>query len=215
MSIGCKVCKSPDVAEINMELAQGYSSSAVGVAYGLEPHTIRKHWKEHVLSTSTGLQGQGEMLITLRDVLDIPLQMRERKQLIDALIERCIEPLSRKPTKAHPNAGIDAVPQGFLLGLLRIQQTDEQTILKITGVMKEGVIDMSAGAVLSTQYGQIKNAIEGRLDEISHGDSETAAQAKLLLAEMLAPMDEIDAEYRDLGPTNNGNGKHKPNTNGR
>ena len=207
LTVRCTVCKHKDIDDINEAIMQGYSYRSIAIAFGLHYTAIARHKRDHLL---TGEVGEAMAIISLSDVMRIPLQMKERADLIRALIDRTLEPLMQPAIKGEKISPIDRVQLGFLVRLFRIQQIDEQTILRVTGVLKEG--EGAAGRanlVVADQYRLVHEAIEQRLEEVSQGNSEVAAQARLALAELVWPQDELDNmddenpqpfTYTDLGP---------------
>lgn len=197
----CTVCNHEEIDDINQALVDNKSISSIAIVYNIPVSSVQKHRKEHLMSPGSE---QGLALITINDVLNIPLQMRERGELIRALIEAAIEPLTRPHMVGQPH-GIDAIQHGFLIRLLRLQQIDEQTVLKITGLMKD---DGKPDMVNTDQYEKIRQSIESKLIELSGGDNDAAAQARQALADALMPMGEVERlpgaaqmpQYRDLGP---------------
>src|SRR5439155_9710102 len=79
----CSICRHPEAEAINAELSQGYSQYAVAIAYGVAQTTLWRHCREHLL---IGEGAEGMTYVSLTDLMDIPLQVRERGELIKELI---------------------------------------------------------------------------------------------------------------------------------
>lgn len=184
-----------------MKIAQGYSMYSVATEWMIPYHSLIRHRKEHIL---TGNSPAGPVVLTLRDVLDIPLGMRERKQLIDAMIMRLLEPLMNPRNKALQH-GLEWFQGGIVARLLKIQQTDEQTILKLTGLLYEDAPGRG-DLVVTEQYNRIRASLDARLLELAGGNEEEAAKARIQLANLLVPLEEMPETpaapftYTDLGP---------------
>lgn len=209
LSNKCGICQHDNVLDINFDMANGHSPTAVAVKYDLRLQTLQRHWREHVLTMESE---QGLQLITISDVLDIPLQMKERGQLIKAMIDRLLEPMMGM---TGPKRGPDWTQLGMIIRLFRLQQLDENVILKITGVLREGgEAAMSADLAMTEQYAMLQGAIDERLAEMAQGDHEAAAQARKLMAEILYPEKEARDKvkhnpftYTDLGPVEDADGE--------
>ena len=61
-------------------------------------------------------EGGVRVVFRLQDVLDVPLQMHERAELIRALLDRALEPLTQS------QGSLADVQTGFVLRLLKIQR---------------------------------------------------------------------------------------------
>lgn len=202
--MNCLVCKNPEADLIDSRLLNGVSQSAVGIEFGISSDTVRRHWNQHVLKGVS--EGGTPITLTLRDVADIPIQMKERREILQAMIRLCLEPATRRSPMRH--AGIDHVNTAFLLGAMRLMQRDEETILRITGILKDG--DAKADLIVTDQYQMITKAIDARLRETAGGDDEQAALARQILSDAMMPIEEIlgrpdpykniETEYVDLGP---------------
>jgi hypothetical protein len=104
-------------------------------------------------------------VMRLQDVIDIPLQSKERAELINALLNRALEPLMRRGKKA----GLKAAPLGFIINLLRLQSTDEQVILKQLGLLggsnRKGGSNDSYGPMDEDTFNKIRAKVEVALNQ--------------------------------------------------
>lgn len=186
----CTVCHHDDALAINSELVQQIPQAVIAARYGLSPHAVRRHLRMHLLAE---MSEQGLQVISVQDVIDIPMRMRQRGMLIDALIDLALEPLGdRMNSKLGISRwGIDRIQGGLIVKLLRIQQIDEQTVLRVTGALKPGNED---AALDERQFIDMRKAIEGKLVEIANGTGQSATEARLALSELIMPMDEFTRE---------------------
>lgn len=192
----CSICESDEADDINAELVQGYPVNAVAMAYNVPRRTMIRHYKDHVARAD----GQGLSLINIEDIINIPMQMKERRHLMDAMLVRLLEPLMGK----GKGQGISNTQMGYVIRILRLQQHDETTLLKITGLMpaEGGAVETSRAG----QYTALRGNIEARLEEYTKGDPEATQRIKLLLADILMPIEGLGDEdphnpfsYQDLG----------------
>jgi hypothetical protein len=197
--VRCKACELENRDDLNRDLGNGLSPALCAIGYGISADTIRRHWANHVLQP---LEGKPQIILTLRDVVDIPLQMRERGMLLNRLIELTLEPLYNAPGHVD-GRGINAVQTGFLVQLLRLQQHDEETIMKATGILKESG-DAKADMVVTDAYRQIQAMIQRQLLDVTDTEGpEMSRDMTLRMAEMLLPMKELTGgpdpyKYSDL-----------------
>ena len=187
----CLVCNHILCSEIEQDIMNGASHTVLAMQYGLSIDSLSRHWRNHVLDQS---KGAGGVVLSLRDVLSIPLQMKERAQLTRALLNIALLPLMGDGG-GLPAAqrGLNNVQTQFVIALMRIQQKDEETILKVTGMLHESG-DARADLVVTEGYRNIQAMLQQKLLAASKGDGDAAAEARLMLAEMLMPMEEMLGE---------------------
>ncbi len=153
----CTVCRHEERVLVEDELARGVPLRTISTTYRLSYSALRRHSADHMI-IADGEDGAREVM-RLQDVIDIPLQMKERAQLINALLQRALEPLMGR----GKGFGIDETQLGFIVNLLRLQQTDEQTVLKMTGMMR-GSIDTSN--IMDTDaYNKLRSTIDAALGQ--------------------------------------------------
>jgi len=94
------------------------------------------------------------------------------------------------------------VQTGFLVQLLRLQQHDEEVVLKATGILKEGG-DGRSDMVITDAYKQIQAMLQRQLLAVGEDNPEMTRDMQLRMAEMLLPMKELTGgtdpyRYSDL-----------------
>ena len=196
----CTTCRRPDVLEINAKIARGVPLQAVAVEYGIRRATLHVHWHNHVLTDEFD---QGAIAIGWHDVVTIPLAMRERRLMQDAVISRAMEFLTRGP---GPSAFTD-FPGQLLVAIWKLQMMDEQTILKVAGVLKEPHVSNNGQLPAADQVRELREKMEATIREFSQGDWAKEADLRLAIAQAIdprddlpEPLDQVDfSMYTDLG----------------
>lgn len=181
----CRACEHAEHELLDQDLASGYSLDTVSAAYGVPRVTLWRHKKEHMFID----EERGLSIISIGDILSIPLQMKERNQLIKAVIKRVLEPLQGRPKDV---GGLEKFQGGLFLGLLKLQAQDERTIMQATGILKNGEPE---GA---EQFDHMRARVEGYLAEVGRGDPEKAIQLRQAMAAMLDPTETYDAEFSEI-----------------
>src|SRR5947208_1088254 len=84
----CSCCVAEWADDMNAALISGVSTWALSVQYGVSESTVAKHQKEHLGTINTA---EGLKYITIYDVANIPMQMKERAETIQAMLHRVLE----------------------------------------------------------------------------------------------------------------------------
>jgi hypothetical protein len=187
------VCKHKEADIINEMLARGVRATTVGVLYKLSHDAVSRHKREHLVMGNPGAEN---VVLSLQDVIDIPLQMRGRQELLQALIDRSLAPLMGPDTDPK-NPAMSRVPLGFLIQCLKLQQQDEQTVLKITGILREDGDMKRADLVMTEQYRRMADLLERKLAELAGGDH----AKQVLLEQNMAQWLLEEAEHANHAPS--------------
>lgn len=204
MSGQCTVCGHTEITDITAELLQGNSATAVGIRYGLSHDAVSRHKREHMTELWTGSEN---VVLLLQDVKNIPLEMKERGDLIKSLLYRALEPLFRitepeiRQTRRGPRVvrPIEMVPLGFVVQLLKLQQQDEQTIMRVTGQLKDDDHIKRADLVVSDQWRVLREQLERQMLEAAGGERERMVEMQVAMADYLLEQGEREAR-QDSAP---------------
>lgn len=178
----CTVCRHDDVLALNQDLANGASTRVVAMRYKVGHHSVARHKRDHLF---TGELPLAMPLLTMYDIVNIPVQMRERAELLMLMLDDALEPFMRTTDRKASPAGVRGAQMNVILAILKMQQTDEQTILKLTGLMREDSDVKRADLVVTEQWKVLADTLDRRLYDIAGGDHEKATQHQQDLAKML------------------------------
>jgi hypothetical protein len=122
----CTICTSEDRPAIEQGVRNGEPYRVAALKYRVSYSALQRHVAGHMAAEDTLQQA---VKVRLEDVVNLPANMAERRALVEALLDRCLEPLMR------PGGSIDEVPLSVVVRLLKLQQTDEITVLRVNGFM--------------------------------------------------------------------------------
>ena len=201
----CRVCTDVFADEINQAIANGTGFRAIAAEYGISPASITRHRQNHMAIDLD--DPSGPIVISLQDVLKIPLQMKERADLINMAITVLLRPLFEKPDK-RLKRGPEYVEWQAIIRFMRLQQIDEQTILRMTGMLRDDQMN-KADIIVTEHFTNVQRNLESRIKMLAAGDPDKATEAAMLLADMLSPdtapqiasveSQRADFTYSDLG----------------
>ena len=193
MARSCTICRHPEATEINERLAAGESCTALAAEYASTPHTMARHKREHLLTGKVGLEN---VVLTLTDVVNIPLAMKERRELTNAMLRRAMAPLFEPDTPPTDpqllrrwRPAMERVQWGVVIALLKLQQNDEQTIIKITGIMRDEAAHRTLDPNTLDRYAR---ELEAKMRELAETPEDAQALqqglARFLVAEKQAAL---------------------------
>jgi hypothetical protein len=157
MSRVCTICTHEGRELIEAELLRGVPLRNIATTYRLGYSSVRRHREGHMLAA---VDGEPTVVLRLEDVMSIPVGMKERADLVQSLLNRALRPLMKRGGRLRD------VPLAFVVSLLKLQQADEQTVLRVTGLMNEkekGGSDVSS-FLSSEEYRQLMEMLDAKLE---------------------------------------------------
>src|SRR5438046_24027 len=130
MSRKCTVCESEQREQIEGDLLRGWSLRNIAIKYRNSVSALHRHKRDHMLITD---QDGNRVSWSLADLRDPAKSMAERAQLIDALLDRLLEPLWMPGGKAGKAVAID---WNAITRLLHLAQLDDLALLRMSGQLR-------------------------------------------------------------------------------
>lgn len=129
MSRRCSICTSENRLIIEKAVRDGGSYRVTASQYRVSFSGMQRHVSSH-MAAETRLQEEAR--VSYEDVMNLPADMRERREVVWELIDKCLEPLMRKHGK------LDVATGQLLVRLFKVQQVDEITTLRVAGLLTGG-----------------------------------------------------------------------------
>lgn len=192
----CKICQRDDLDEIHTELAKGVSCRSISLRLGIANDKLAHHWRSHV---TTDKYEQGLLVIGIHDIMNIPADMKERREMQIALIDRICEPFGDGRPAALKRTNVS-----LLLSVWKLMMQDEDRVLRVVGLLKDDGDNAALNVVSSQQVMEMRDKIEAHLRELAQGDGLRAARARAALSNALFPRPGLpmgEPTQVDLDPT--------------
>jgi hypothetical protein len=158
----CTVCTSKDRPAIEQAVREGEPYRVTAIEYRVSYSALQRHIAHHMAAEDTVQEG---VKLKLEDVMDIPANMTDRRDLVKVLVDKSLEPLWT------PGSTVDDLPHSFLIGLFRLQQNDEQTVLRVNGLLRGNLKGGKKGAKVDAKTAEVREQFRQMLDPTPEADA--------------------------------------------